>query len=278
MSCTGIISNIQRYSLHDGPGIRTVVFFKSCPLRCRWCCNPESQNPKPEIYYVKSKCIGSKTCDNCRRSCGQYAVSYDEQGFAVIDRDKCDACACCVNNCPAQALQVKGFSMTVEDVLCEVEKESVFYRNNIGGLTVSGGEPLDQGDFLINLLQEAKKRRIDTAIETCGYGDYGILKQAAQLSDTVFYDIKSLNEIKHKEWTTQSHELIIENFQKLCVDFPALPIIARTTVIPGFNDSDEEIGQIRRFLQDKPYVRHETLLYHRYGIGKYVALGRDYLL
>jgi len=276
MSIAGNITNIQRYSLHDGPGIRTVVFFKGCPLRCRWCCNPESQNPQPEIYYVNSKCIGSKTCGNCQTSCKQDAISYDAQGYAVINRNKCDLCKYCINNCPAKALLMQGKRMTTEEILGEVERESVFYRNNIGGLTVSGGEPLEQGLFLLMLLQEAKKRRIGTAIETCGYGDYEIIKQAAQLSDTVFFDIKTLNEAKHKDWTTQSNKLILENFQKLCADFPALPVTARTTVIPGFNDSDEEINQIRTFIKSKSNVRFETLPYHRFGISKYPALGRIY--
>lgn len=166
--------------------------------------------------------------------------------------------------------------MTVEEILCEVEKESVFYRSNIGGLTVSGGEPLLQGIFLLTLLQEAKERRISTAIETCGFGDYEILKQAAQLSDTVLYDIKSLDERKHQEWTMQDNQLILENFRKLCVDFPSLPIIVRTPLIPGFNDSDEETGQIRSFLKDKSNVNFEILSYHKFGISKYAALGREY--
>jgi len=276
MSVAGIIYNIQRYSLQDGPGIRTVVFFKGCPLRCRWCCNPESHNPQPELFYARSKCIGSKTCGRCRRLCRRDAVSYDAQGYAVIDRNKCSACLCCVENCPAKAIQVEGSMMTVEEILCEVEKESVFYRSNIGGLTVSGGEPLLQGIFLLTLLQEAKERRISTAIETCGFGDYEILKQAAQLSDTVLYDIKSLDERKHQEWTMQDNQLILENFRKLCVDFPSLPIIVRTPLIPGFNDSDEETGQIRSFLKDKSNVNFEILSYHKFGISKYAALGREY--
>ena len=277
MSNTGIIYNIQRYSLQDGPGIRTVVFFKGCPLRCRWCCNPESQNQQPEISFVRSKCIGSEACGNCRELCQHDAVDFDAKGYAVIDRNKCTVCLRCVDECPAKAIRKEGAIKTVEEILYEVEKESVFYRNHIGGLTVSGGEPLYQGAFLLTLLQEAKSRRISTAIETCGSGDYEILRQAAHLSDTVFYDIKSLDDTKHTAWTTQGNQLIIENFQKLCADFPALSIIVRTPVIPCFNNSDEEIGQIRLFLADKSNVRYETLPYHRFGVGKYAALGREYL-
>jgi len=278
MSGAGIIYNIQRYSLQDGPGIRTVVFFKGCPLRCRWCCNPESQNQQPEIYYVRSKCIGIKACGNCRELCKDDAISFDTKGYAVIDRSKCTVCLHCVDECPAKAIRKEGVIKTVEEILFEVEKESVFYRNHIGGLTVSGGEPLYQGEFLLTLLQEARKRRMNVAIETCGYADYEILRQAAPLSDTLFYDIKSLNETKHIAWTTQSNQLIIENFQKLCADFPTLLKIVRTPVIPGFNNSDEEIDQIRSLLKDKPNVRYETLPYHRFGLCKYAALGREFLV
>jgi pyruvate formate lyase activating enzyme len=275
MSVIGCIYNIQRYSLHDGSGIRTVVFLKGCPMRCRWCCNPESQNPQPEISYIKSKCIGKAFCGYCQKVCLQSAISFDSQGCAAIDRSKCIRCLDCARNCPAKAIRIEGWKITAEDVLNEVEKESVFYRNNTGGITISGGEPLHQGNFLLALLQEAKKRRVGTAIETCGFGDYGVLRQAALLLDTIYYDIKSINDEKHREWTGQSNTLILDNFQKLCMDFPALPKIVRTPVIPGFNDSDEAIGKIRSFVQSISDVTFEMLPYHRFGLGKYAALGRE---
>jgi pyruvate formate lyase activating enzyme len=276
MSGFGTIYNIQRYSLHDGPGIRTVVFFKGCPLRCRWCCNPESHHPQPEISYYKSMCIGKDACGYCQKLCTQGAIGFDTQNRAAIDRSKCNDCRDCAKNCPPKAIRVEGRTVTANEILDEVEKESVFYRDNTGGLTISGGEPLAQSDFLLSVLLEAKKRRINVAMETCGFGNYDVLKQAALLLDTVFYDIKSLNAEKHKEWTGQSNKLIIENLIKLCVDFPALPKIVRTPVVSGFNDSDEEIGLIRSFLQNKAGVTFETLPYHRDGAGKYEALGREY--
>jgi len=274
MSDTGVIFNIQRYSLHDGPGIRTVVFLKGCFMRCRWCCNPESQNPQPEILYLKSKCIGKEACGNCQMLCEHGAISFDPQGRAAIDRNKCNGCLLCAGNCPPKAIRIEGRTVTAEEVLNEVEKESVFYRDNTGGLTISGGEPLAQSDFLLALLREAKKRRIGAAIETSGFGSYDVLKQAASLLDTVFFDIKSLNDEKHRKWTGQSNTLVLENFQKLCMDYPALPKVVRTPIIPGFHDSEDEIEQIRSFLKNKSGVTFETLPYHRFGAGKYIALGR----
>jgi pyruvate formate lyase activating enzyme len=243
-------------------------------LRCHWCCNPESQNQQQEISYIKSKCIGKAHCGYCQNSCKQNAVGFDSQGVAVIDRNLCDNCLRCAANCPSKAIRIEGWTTTAEEVLNEVEKESVFYRDNTGGITISGGEPLAQPDFLLSLLHEAKKRRISTAIETCGFGDYDLLKQAASLLETVFYDIKSLDDARHREWTGQSNTPILENFQQLCIDFPTLPKVVRTPVIPGITDSAEAIGQIQSFLQNKPNVIFELLPYHHYGKGKYEALGR----
>ena len=276
MKDAGIIYNIQRYSLHDGPGIRTTVFLKGCPLRCRWCCNPESQNPQPEIFFIKTMCIGKPACGSCQKTCRQGAVSFETSGCAQINRKLCDNCLQCAANCPTKAIRIEGRTATVKEILDEVEKEAVFYRYNTGGVTFSGGEPLSQGDFLLALLHEAKKRRIGAAIETCGFGDYDILKQAARISETVFYDIKSLDDVKHRKWTGQSNELIIENFQKLCFDYPNLPKIVRTPLINGFNNSNEDIREIKYFLKNKPGTTFEMLPYHRLGVGKYEALGRNY--
>jgi len=277
MSVAGTVFNIQRYSLHDGSGIRTMVFLKGCPMRCRWCCNPESQNSYPEILYVESKCIGKAACGYCLERCEQDAISFDPQGVAVIDRSKCNDCLNCAGDCPAKAIRVEGWTATAEEILDEVEKESVFYRDNTGGITVSGGEPLYQSDFLLALLQEAKKRKIGTAIETCGFGSYDVLQQAAPLLDSVLYDLKSLNDDKHREWTGQSNALILENFQKLCVDCPNLTKVVRTPIISGFNDSEQDIEAIRSFVKNIPGVSFETLPGHRFGAGKYAALGREYL-
>lgn len=268
------IFNIQHYSLHDGPGIRTIIFLKGCPMRCKWCCNPESQSYTQEISYVENKCIGLKECGFCEKVCDSNAISFDNN--AVIDRNKCINCLKCALVCPSKAIKTEGGEYTVEKLLNIVERDSVFYGHGNGGLTISGGEPLTHGDFLISLLREAKKRRINTAIETCGYGDYKVLYEAAKYLDTILFDIKSLNNEKHKEYTGHSNEKILNNFKQLLRDYPNINIKVRTPVIPGFNDNKEDITNIKKFISNSNNVTHELLKYHIFGKGKYKALGRVY--
>lgn len=267
---------MQHYSLHDGPGIRTIVFFKGCPMRCRWCCNPESQRYDREISYVENKCIGRKECGFCGTVCESGAIGFSRGGKAAIDFEKCSACRRCAEICPSRAIKTEGRSYETEELLDLVEKDSVFYGYGEGGLTISGGEPLTHPDFLLSLLRGAKKRRLHTAIETCGYGDYSVLAGAAEYLDMIHYDIKSLDEEKHLAYTGCSNRKILENFERLCRDYPMLDKKVRTPVIPGFNDSPEEIREIARFLEGRQKVTYELLPYHSFGRGKYAALGRHY--
>lgn len=227
MNCEkATVFNIQHYSLHDGPGIRTTVFLKGCPLRCRWCCNPESQGG------------------------GEAA------GAAENVRE-----------------------MSVDEILREVEKDEAFYRYGGGGLTVSGGEPLVWGTFLVELLRGAKRHYLSTAIETSGCGDTEILLEAAEYLDTVYYDIKSLNEQKHLEWTGVSNDIIRKNLEALVKGYGTrADVIVRTPVIPGFNDSEQEIREIRNYLASIGQENYELLKYHKFGKGKYEKLGREYLM
>lgn len=270
------VFNIQHYSLHDGPGIRTIVFLKGCPLRCRWCCNPESQSYDKEISYLENKCIGEKECGFCKNICDEKAISFNEK--AIIDRDKCSNCLKCANICPSKAIKVEGKTYSINEVLDIVERDAIFYNHGNGGLTVSGGEPLTHGEFLVSLLKEAKKRRINTAIETCGCADYNTLFEAAKYLDTIMFDIKSMNSEKHKEFTGSDNKIILDNFTKLCRDYPKIHKKVRTPIIPGFNDNIDEIKAIINFIKDKPNVEYEPLKYHSFGKGKYKALGREYLL
>lgn len=268
------VFNIQRYSLHDGAGIRTIVFLKGCPMRCRWCCNPESQKFTPEISYLENKCIGSPECDLCKNVCPQNAIMIKDK--AVINKTLCTDCLLCTAVCPSKAIKPEGKAYSVKEIIDIVEKDSIFYSHGKGGLTVSGGEPLAHGNFLISLLKESKLRRISTAIETCGHGDYKILKSAASFLDEILFDIKSMNEQKHREYTGCSNKIILENFTRLCKDFPDLPKKVRTPIIPGFNDTKNDICDILKFLEDKPNTAYEPLKYHTFGKGKYKTLGRPY--
>ncbi len=268
---TGTIFNIQSYSLHDGPGIRTVVFLKGCPLRCIWCSNPESQLPHPEIYFDKGKCIWEKGCSRCEGVCSVHAIQNGSLNF-----DLCTNCSQCAAVCPSKACSVYGTEVTVAEVLEKVERERVFYRHGKGGMTLSGGEPLVQGDFAVELLREAKRRRLHTAIETCGCCKSDDLRKAAAYLDYVMFDIKLMDEKKHIQYTGGSNRLILENIKILFEEFPHIPKRIRTPVIPTVNDTEEEIGAIREFLSPYSNFTYELLPYHRFGQNKYAMLGRNY--
>ena len=274
----GLVFNIQRYSVHDGPGIRTIVFLKGCPLACRWCSNPESQRGSPELAYNANKCIGDSECGLCLKVCPQGAVKKDGNGKVKRDRQLCVACFRCADACPAKALHVFGQQMTVREVLTAVEADGMFYSRSGGGITLSGGEPLAQGEFTVALLKEARRRRINTAIETCGLGDWEVLAAAGKYLNTIIFDIKCLDAGKHEEFTGASNAKILANFARVCEAFPTLPILARTPVIPGFNDNEQDIAAIAGFLADRTSVAYELLAYHRMGQPKYQYLGREYPL
>ena len=275
---SGYVFNIQRYSVHDGPGIRTTVFLKGCPLDCRWCSNPESQDFAPELAYNDNKCIGIQDCSWCKQACKFDAIRDSENGKVTIDREACQKCFQCVAVCPSKALHTFGSVMTVADVLKTVEADSIFYARSGGGLTLSGGEPLAQGEFAYEIIKEAKKRRVDATIETCGFVDWSQLERVAPYLKIILFDLKSMNDDKHKEFTGVSNQLILENFVKLRNSFPNLHILVRTPVIPGFNDTDDDIAAIVNFIKDMPNVSYEILPYHRMGQQKYTYLSREYRL
>lgn len=268
------VFNIQKFSLNDGSGIRTVVFLKGCPLRCRWCCNPESQNPAPELMYKKRLCLGCGKCGLCK---GHSGISFDSDGMVRVDFSKADRDLSWIDVCPSRALIVMGKVRTVDEILDVVEQDSVFYRGESGGLTVSGGEPLYQANTVL-LLKKAKERHIHTSIECCGMVETPRLLEAAGYLDEIFFDIKSMNSEKHKKWTGMGNELILDNFTKLCKSFPEKKITARTPVIPGFNDDPSELKEIENFVHTFADVKWEKLPYHEFGVGKYEMLGRPYLL
>lgn len=275
----GLIFNIQKFSLHDGSGIRTLVFFKGCPLRCRWCSNPEGQAYDPELAYNRNKCIGTVDCSWCIRTCKMGAIQEDGNGKVEINRKLCNNCGDCVEICPSKALEILGRYMSVEEVIKITEEDSNFYARSGGGLTLGGGDPLSQPRFVCRLLQSAQERGIDTAVETAGHSTWGDLEDICMYANTVFFDIKCIDPRKHKKETGITNELILENFQKLCRTFQRLSIIVRTPVIPGFNDTKTDIEAIVGFLKaSKAHSDYELLPYHSFGESKYHQLGKKYYL
>ena len=268
----GNIFNIQRFSVHDGPGIRTVVFLKGCPLRCRWCANPESQKSQVELAWTSSKCIGCKKCENSDLTCSPRFEEGRLRGGALSEKD----IALVDRTCPSKALHTIGYKASVSEVLDVLEKDQVFYGDEEGGLTISGGEPLLQHEFTIGLLKAAKEHGINTCIETTGYAPTDIFLQVAAELDYLLMDIKTLRGHVHKEYTGVDNQLIISNLKAVREKLPHLPIHLRTPVIPGFNDNEESIREIHDFLIGFENVRYELLKYHRLGIQKYESLGRTY--
>ena len=273
----GMIFNVQKFSVHDGTGIRTLVFFKGCPLRCRWCSNPESQLFTPERAFNPSRCLSADVCGRCSHACPTGAISV-VNGINYYDRSKCNGCGACVNACPTGAQSFYGYKASVEDIIAQVEEDDVFYARSGGGITLSGGEALAQPEFALALLREARRHRISTTIETCGYYPTKVLAEACTLLDQLIFDIKSLDAEKHKTFTGRDNVQILQNINYVFEHFPDLPILIRTPVIPGFNDTEEEIMAIRRMIPFRPNIRYEALTYHRMGQPKYGYIGRPCLL
>ena len=273
----GCIFNIQRYSVHDGPGIRTILFLKGCPLRCKWCCNPESQKPMPEVAYNIEKCIGD-VCMLCGEVCPQHNIALMDTNKVTINFDNCINCLACANVCPADAIIKYGDYYTPEEAVDEVEKDMAFYNRSNGGLTLSGGEPLQQTEFALAVLKEAHSRGINTCIETCGHMPWDKVKDIFGELDYAMFDIKSMNAEKHREWTGDDNAMILDTFKNMRETFPDLHVCARTPIVPGFNDTEEDIIAIRDFVKSFPNTDYEVLHYHRYGMTKYEFLGRDYEL
>lgn len=271
----GLVFNIQKFSVNDGEGIRDVVFMKGCPLRCRWCSNPESQGLSPEHAFNPQRCLTAQECGYCLKVCRTGALKLIN-GLIAFDIRKCRQCFACHEVCPTGAQTVYGEKKKVKDILDLVERDGVFYTHSGGGMTLSGGECLAQYDFAISLLRAARERRINTCIETCGYYPYEHLKEACRYLDKLIMDIKCLDPQKHKEGTGVDNRIILENFTRVIEDYPDLPIRVRTPIIPGFNDTEEDVRAIRAFIPRRINIEYELLPYHRMGQPKYGYLGRRY--
>lgn len=266
---TGKIFDIQRFSVHDGPGVRTTVFMKGCPLRCRWCHNPEGLKARSQLKYTDSKCIG---CGRCASICRNHYCSDD--GRHMIHFENCTLCGKCIAACPTGALEVCGSDMTADEVLSVIMKDKAFYRKN-GGVTISGGECLTQADFVSVLLKMCRENGINTAVDTCGFVPFSEIEKTIPYTDTYLYDIKAYDSAIHKKYTGCANELIKENL--IALSKYGVDIWIRIPVIPGVNDSDSEIDGISGFLGSLQNIKRITLLpYHAFGGGKYPALGMKY--
>lgn len=284
MAKTGRIFNIQHFSVHDGPGIRTVVFFKGCPLRCAWCANPESQVRDIQLGWTKGECIGCKSCVQKLSNLGcRFEVQSQDKASELFWDSKHiltdEEVEQVERICPSNALHVIGRDAEINEILCEVEKDSAFYAESGGGITLSGGEPLLQHDFVTELLHQAGKHHIHRAIETTGLCRYESFRQVAGELDFLLIDVKIWSPSLHEKWTGFSNEVILENLVHIRRDFPELPILVRTPVIPGVNDNETEIRSIARFVKTLGgNTSHELLKYHRLGEPKYASLHRHYEL
>ena len=276
---TGRIFNIQRYSLHDGSGIRTLVFLKGCPLRCLWCSNPESQKSIPELGFIEARCVGADVCGApCVLSCPINAVRLNGQDKPEIDRNKCEVCGNCAQACSHDALKVVGYEMSVDEVMAEVKKDMPFYRRSGGGLTIGGGEPLAQYRFTAAILEAAEEEYIHTAIETTGHAPWEQFESVLKHVDLLQMDLKHMDSQKHKELTGQSNELILDNLKKVLSVKEPQDVIIRIPVIPGCNDTAENIEDTARFVAELGFTQIELIPYHKMGTSKYTQYGMVYPL
>lgn len=267
----GLIFDIQRYSIHDGPGIRTLVFMKGCPLRCLWCSNPESQSASKEMIFYSSQCIG---CGSCIEVCPTGAAQREDLGAA---KQLCEDCGACVKVCPSTARKMAGRTVSVEEILAEVKKDTPFYRRSSGGITISGGEPLMQVDFVANLLKRCGEMGIHTAIETCGFSGPESLRQVLQYVDLALFDLKHMDSRRHKELTGVGNEVILKN--AAITAKTGRKTVFRVPIIPGYNDDEENIKGIAAFVSSLDSTGEVHLIpYHRLGESKYTSLGKEYPL
>jgi len=267
----GTITDIQRFSIHDGPGIRTTVFLKGCNMRCFWCHNPETLGAAPELQFFPSKCIG---CGACLETCPREAHQVVDSEHVLL-RDRCEACGRCAEACYAEALVMAGREAAASEVMEQVLRDKPFYDNSGGGMTLSGGEPLFQIEFSLELLRLARAQGLHTAVETNAAWPWERVARILPSTDLVMMDIKALDAEKHREATGIANELILENARRLSREARAL--LVRTPVIPGFNDTEEDIGAIAGFIAGFPNLQaYELLPYHPLGEGKYKSLGMPY--
>ncbi|MGD0780075.1 MAG: glycyl-radical enzyme activating protein [Dehalococcoidales bacterium] len=272
---TILVTNIQGYSIHDGPGIRTVVFFKGCGLACQWCANPECISPRPEVGFVKSLCT---KCGKCAEVCPNGALDYQADEFPRIDRTRCTGCSVCCSVCSYQALVLYGKAMNAEEIFDVVNRDKMFYEASNGGVTVSGGEALLQPQLVCDLFEKCHLVGINTCMETSGYATESALRQVLTYTDYILYDLKHMNSVKHREYIGKPNNLILSNAKTVAES--RVETLFRMPLIPGINDDEKNIKETADFLHGlgNNALRIELMPYHRLGKGKYESLDRRYPL
>ncbi len=269
---SGTIFDIRRFSVHDGPGLRTTVFFKGCPLRCYWCHNPESQHRRRESLYWPERCLG---CQSCVAACPQGAIRW-EHDRPVLDETKCMLSGECVKVCYAEARQIAGRTMTVAEVMSEIERDVSFYDSSGGGVTFSGGEPLLQAGFLKALLEACRSSEIHTALDTSGFATWATLERIHSLVDLFLYDVKLMDPVRHRKYTLVFNHRILDNLRRLAS--LGRPVILRMPIIPGINDDPENLRLTGALASELGLRRIDLLPYHAAATGKYERLHRAYRL
>jgi pyruvate formate lyase activating enzyme len=270
---TGTVFDIRKFSIHDGPGIRTTVFLKGCPLRCAWCHNPESQSAEPELVVRPGRCL---RCGACVEACPEDAIQMGADG-PITDRTRCEQCGVCVDACFSGARELAGRELAVAQVMAEIERDRPFYDESGGGATFSGGEPLLQPGFLLELLKACRTQEIHTTLDTCGHAPWSVLDRVRPYVDLFLYDVKTMDDSQHRALTSVSNRLILENLRRLSE--LGHSIILRVPVIPGINDGADNIRSIGAFAAHLPSLdRVELLPYHRIGVEKYGRIARPYSL
>lgn len=265
-----VISDIQKYSVHDGPGIRTVIFFKGCPLRCIWCANPETNMRSENVMYTVSQCIG---CGKCLSACPQTAVKKTDGGI-WIDDEKCICCGVCAEGCYSGALKLIGKKVTLEEVLRPFSDDAVFYRNSGGGITLSGGECTMQSDFCSALLKKVKEMGFNTAVETCGYCSEKSMEQILEHTDFILFDIKHFDENMHRKYTGAGLEQILRNLA--CAAWSGRDLILRYPYIPGVNASEEMYDWVSHLARKYKAREIHILPFHQLGQSKWDGIRQEY--